>query len=38
MQTNVLKYIQITEMEFQNLRFQFGILNKKVNNGDAYNW
>ena len=26
---------QLTEMEFQNLRFQFGTLNKKVNNGDV---
>ena len=26
---------QLTEMEFQNLRFQFGTLNKKVNNGEV---
>ncbi len=26
---------QLTENEFQNLRFQFGTLNKKVNNGDV---
>ncbi len=26
---------QLTKMEFQNLRFQFGTLNKKVNNGDV---
>ena len=26
---------QLTEEEFQNLRFQFGTLNKKVNNGDV---
>ena len=26
---------QLTEAEFQNLRFQFGTLNKKVNNGDV---
>ncbi len=26
---------QLTELEFQNLRFQFGTLNKKVNNGDV---
>ena len=25
----------LTEMEFQNLRFQFGTLNKKVNNGEV---
>jgi len=28
-------YFQLTEMEFQNLRFQFGTLNKKVNNGEV---
>ncbi|MFR5766059.1 MAG: ORF6N domain-containing protein [Clostridia bacterium] len=26
---------QLTESEFQNLRFQFGTLNRKVNNGDV---
>lgn len=26
---------QLTKLEFQNLRFQFGTLNKKVNNGDV---
>ena len=26
---------QLTETEFQNLRFQFGTLNKKVNNGEV---
>ena len=26
---------QLTENEFQNLRFQFGTLNKKVNNGEV---
>ena len=26
---------QLTEIEFQNLRFQFGTLNRKVNNGDV---
>lgn len=26
---------QLTEMEFQDLRFQFGTLNKKVNNGEV---
>ncbi len=26
---------QLTESEFQNLRFQFGTLNKKVNNGEV---
>ena len=26
---------QLTEVEFQNLRFQFGTLNRKVNNGDV---
>ena len=26
---------QLTEMEFQNLRFQIGTLNKKVNNGEV---
>ena len=26
---------QLTESEFQNLRFQFGTLNKKANNGDV---
>lgn len=26
---------QLTEIEFQNLRFQFGTLNKKVNNGEV---
>ena len=27
--------IALTESEFQNLRFQFGTLNRKVNNGDV---
>ena len=26
---------QLTESEFQDLRFQFGTLNRKVNNGDV---
>ena len=26
---------QLTEIEFQNLRFQFGTLNKKLNNGEV---